>query len=56
MLKVTSFRYFDVAHSLRIEGVVEELYDVVIPPQRRGPQAIGIHSDEIRHVIRVANE
>ncbi|MDB9527896.1 TIGR03032 family protein [Oscillatoria sp. CS-180] len=43
----------DVVHSLRIEGVVEELYDVQVLENIRRPMAIGIRSDEIRRFIRV---
>jgi len=43
----------DIVHSLRVEGVVEELYDVVVLPKARMPAAIGIKSDEIRRVISV---
>lgn len=38
-------------HSLRIAGTVSELYDVVTIPRVQRPMAIGIRSDEIRHVI-----
>jgi hypothetical protein len=38
-------------HSLNIEGVVNELYDVAVLPQIRRPMAIGFRSDEIRRVI-----
>lgn len=43
----------DVVHSLRIEGVVQELYDVQMLENVRRPMAIGIRSDEIRRFIRV---
>jgi len=43
----------DIVHWLRIEGVVEELYDVVVLPEARMPAAIGIKSDEIRRVISI---
>ena len=55
-LSVIDLRSGDVVHSLRIEGVVEELYDVVTLPQVKRPQAIGIRSDEIRRVLSVAAE
>jgi uncharacterized protein (TIGR03032 family) len=41
----------DIVHSLRIEGVVTELYDVVALPGVRRPMAIGLKSDEIRRLI-----
>lgn len=43
----------DIVHSLRIEGVVLELYDVVALLGVRRPMAIGFRSDEIRRVITV---
>lgn len=53
-LMVIDLRTGDCVHSLQIEGVVEELYDVAVIPNRRTPMAIGIKSDEIRRVLRVA--
>ena len=41
----------DVVHWARIEGVVSELYDVVVLPDRKNTAAIGFRSDEIRRVI-----
>ena len=43
----------DVVHTLRIEGVIEELYDVAILPQTRRPMAIGLKSDEIRRMVSI---
>ncbi|MBF0427227.1 MAG: TIGR03032 family protein [Magnetococcales bacterium] len=43
----------DALHSLRIEGVVEELYDVIFLPECRRPMALGFKSDEIRRVINI---
>ena len=48
---VIDLRSGDLVHSLRIEGTVSELYDVVTIPNVQRPMAIGIRSDEIRHVI-----
>lgn len=48
---VIDLRTGDTVHSLRIEGVVEELYDVQILPGVRRPMAIGFKTDEIRRVI-----
>ena len=50
---VIDLRSGDVVHWLRIEGVVKELYDVVVLPGARRPMMIGFVSDEIRRVIRV---
>jgi uncharacterized protein (TIGR03032 family) len=43
----------DMAHWLRLEGVVRELYDVVALPGVRRPSAIGFRTDEIKHVISI---
>ena len=47
-LLVIDLRSGDIVHSLRIEGVVEELYDVRVLPGVRRPMAIGLKTDEIR--------
>ena len=44
----------DAVHWLRMEGVVEELYDVAILPGVRRPMALGLKSDEIQRVISMA--
>lgn len=44
----------DVVHWLRLEGVVQELFDVAILPGVRRPMALGIVSDEIKRVISIA--
>jgi len=43
----------DMAHWVRIEGVVRELYDVAALPGARCPAAIGFKTDEIKHLIAV---
>jgi uncharacterized protein (TIGR03032 family) len=50
-LLVIDLRTGDIVHSLRLEGVIEELYDVVTLPGVRRPMAIGFRTDEIRRVI-----
>ena len=55
-LQIIDLRTGDVVHWLRIEGIIEELYDVVILPSVRRPTAIGFVTDEIRRVISVAPE
>ncbi len=50
-LLVIDLRSGDIVHSLRIEGVVEELYDVQVLPGVRRPMAIGFRTDEIRRVV-----
>lgn len=52
-LQVIDLKRGDVVHSLRIEGVVSELYDVVVLPGVRRPTALGFKSDEIRRVISI---
>ncbi|MEO0466998.1 MAG: TIGR03032 family protein [Pseudomonadota bacterium] len=44
----------DVEHSLQIEGVVEELYDVVLLKGIRRPKALGFKTDEIHNAIRIS--
>ena len=44
----------DIVHWVRVEGVVRELYDVAVLPGVRRPSAIGFKSDEVKHVISIA--
>lgn len=52
-LQVIDLRSGDIVHWLRIEGIVEELYDVAVIPGVRQPMALGFKSDEIRRTITV---
>jgi uncharacterized protein (TIGR03032 family) len=52
-LQVIDLRSGDVVHWLRIEGVVQELYDVVTLPGVRRPMALGFKTDEIRRVVSI---
>lgn len=54
-LQVIDLKRGDVVHSLRIEGIVSELYDVVALPGVRRPCALGFKTDEIRRVISVGS-
>lgn len=45
-----------IVHWLRVEGIIEELYDVVVLPDVRRATAIGFVTDEIRRVISVEPE
>ena len=45
----------DIVHWLRIEGVVEELYDVVALPGAVRPMALGFKTDEIRRFLNVGD-
>jgi uncharacterized protein (TIGR03032 family) len=55
-LQVLDLRTGDVAHWLRLEGVVRELYDVAVLPGVRRPTALGFKTDEIRRTIAVGDE
>lgn len=55
-LQVIDLRTGDNVHSLRISGIVEELYDVVVLPGITRPMALGFVSDEIRRVITIAGD
>ena len=39
----------DAVHWVRIEGNIQELYDVVALPGVKRPKALGFLTDEIRH-------
>jgi uncharacterized protein (TIGR03032 family) len=43
----------DMTGWVRIEGVVQELYDVAALPGVRRPSAIGFKTDEVKHVIAI---
>jgi hypothetical protein len=43
-------------HWLRVEGVVEELYDVVALPGVVRPTALGFKTEEIRHTVTIEGE
>jgi len=50
---VIDTRTGDVAHWLRFEGVVSELYDVAALPGLARPMMIGFKSDEIRRTVSI---
>jgi len=52
-LSVIDLRSSDVVHNLRLEGVVDELYDVSVILGVRRPMAIGVKSDEVRRVLTI---
>jgi uncharacterized protein (TIGR03032 family) len=52
-LYVIDLRTGDIAHWLRLEGFVTELYDVVALPGVVRPSMIGFRSDEIRRTISI---
>ncbi len=55
-LYVIDLRTGSTVHWLRVEGIIEELYDVVVLPGVRRATAIGFVTDEIRRVISVEPE
>jgi len=50
---VIDLRSGNAVHWLRIEGVAQELYDVVTLHDTIRPMAIGFKSDEIRRMISI---
>ena len=40
-----------IVHWFRIEGIIEELYDVVVLPGVVRPTALGFKTDEIRRYV-----
>ena len=55
-VEIIDLRSGDVVHGFRISGMVQELYDVVTLPGVMRPMALGLVSDEIRHMITVADQ
>jgi uncharacterized protein (TIGR03032 family) len=52
-LLVVDLRSGDIAHSLTIEGIVRELYDVAVLPGVAMPSALGFKTEEIRRTITI---
>ncbi len=52
-LLIIDLRSGDVAHWIRVEGMVRELYDVAVLPGVARPMALGFKSDEIQRIIAV---
>jgi uncharacterized protein (TIGR03032 family) len=50
---VIDTRSGDVAHWLRIEGIVNELYDVIALPGIRRPMMVGFRKEDIRRTISI---
>lgn len=53
-LHVIDLRSGDTVHWLRIDGLIQELYDVAVLPGIRRPCALGFRTDEIRRTLSVA--
>lgn len=54
-LQVIDLRTGDAVHWVRLEGMVSELYDVVVLPGVRRPTLFGLRSDEIQRTISVGD-
>jgi uncharacterized protein (TIGR03032 family) len=54
-LVVVDTRTGEIAHWLRLDGVVEELYDVAVLPGVRRPMALGLVSEEIQRTITIGD-
>ena len=52
-LCVIDLRTGDLVHWLWLQGIVRELYDVVVLPGVRRPSALGFKTDEIRRTITI---
>ena len=55
-LIVVDLRTGDSVHWLRIEGIVEELYDVIVLPRVVRPTAFGFKTDEVRYTVTAEGE
>ncbi len=55
-LLVIDLRTGDIAHWLRVEGMVRELYDVAALPQVCRPMALGLKTDDIQRTIAIDEE
>jgi len=52
-LQVIDLNSGDVVHSVRIEGIVAELYDVIVLPNVIRPMTLGFVSEEIQRVLSI---
>lgn len=52
---VIDLRSGDVVHTLNIEGIISELYDVVPLPGVMRPMALGFKTEEIRRIVTVGD-
>jgi uncharacterized protein (TIGR03032 family) len=55
-LLIVDLRSGDVAHWIRVEGMVRELYDVAVLPGVSRPMALGFKSDEIERIIAIGED
>ena len=50
-VQIIDLRSGEIAHWIRLEGMVRELYDVVVLPGVTRPMAFGFRTDEIERTI-----
>lgn len=55
-LQVIDLRTGDAVHWLRVEGIIDELYDVITLPGVQRPMALGFKTDEIRRVLSIEED
>ena len=55
-LMVIDLRSGDIAHWIRVEGMVSELYDVAVLPSVIRPMALGFKTDEIQRLISIGDD
>lgn len=55
-LLVIDLRSGDIVHSLTVEGIVTEMYDVAVLPGVQRPMAIGFKTDEIRRTVTIGSK
>ncbi len=53
---IVDLRSGDIAHWLRVEGMVRELYDVAVLPDVRRPMVLGFKTDEIQKTIAIGDD
>ncbi|MEZ6075868.1 MAG: DUF4915 domain-containing protein [Pirellulaceae bacterium] len=54
-LQVIDLDSGDIVHWLRIDGSIQELYDVAVLPGVRQPKALGFLTNEIQHHVSLPN-
>ena len=52
-LVVVDIRTGDLLHHMRIEGIVQEMFDVAVLPGAVRPMLLGFKTDEIKHMVRM---
>jgi len=55
-LAIIDLKRGDVAHELRIDGVIEELFDTALLPNTLNPGVVGFQNDDIRRILSLPPE